>query len=245
MAEVFEGNGDTSSLELLAAAQKEGICIVRQAEAIPVVTTKEGTQFCTTGTDAVQFDPSSLKNLASCKIGFKITNASEEDLYFGIGRRFTEPGQDPLYPGDPFVGMVGTDDPLFAVGLNGNPSGPNALGQQQFMEHCPEGLIKSIDLARIPNASPLLDSDLVMVKYFCNGDNCKRTTLSPICELCPGNGTSNFTNIRYNFGLAAYGRRNAIGLLIPGTPEGEDAITYNVRVNLAFVEGAYGYVKSC
>lgn len=233
-----------SVTELLAAAQKEGICIIQPETERVLTEKKDGVKFCTTGTNAITFDPGSIKSISSCKIGFKVTNNDAEAKWFVIGRRGTSPGQDPLYPGDPFVGAMGTDDADFSVALNANPAGPNALGEQQFMEHCPEGLIRSLDIVRVPNNDPILDNDLVKVRYFCNGDQCKRTTITPFCDIC-GNNNSNFTNIRFNFGLAAYGRRDAIALLIPGKDPEAAAVTYNIQVQLLAVEGAYGYVASC
>lgn len=239
-------NGFNESLsieQLLAAAQKEGVCVVEPA-AERVLTEKVAeTKFCTTGTNAVTFDPGSIKSINSCTIQFKVTNNDLEARWFVIGRRGTSPGQDPLYPGDPFVGSMGTDDADFLVALNSNPAGPNALGEQQFMEHCPEGLVKSICLVRVANGDPILDTDLLKVRYFCNGDQCKRSSISGICDVCPGNNSN--TTICWNFGLAAYGRRDAIALSIPGKDAEAAAVTYTIRVQLVAVEGAYGYVASC
>lgn len=229
--------------ELLAAAQKEGVCIVEPA-AERVLTEKVAeTKFCTTGTNAVTFDPGSIKSISSCTISFKVTNSDAEARWFVLGRRGTSPGQDPLYVGDPFVGAMGTDDADFAVALNSNPAGPNALGQQQFIEHCPEGLIRSLCLVRVANGDPILDQDLIKVRYFCNGDQCKRSSVAGICDICPGNTTN--STICYEFGLAAYGRRDAIALLIPGKVVDVAAVTYTIRIKLVAVEGAYGYVASC
>lgn len=227
----------TYTLAQLIELSNNGTC------AIPAERTNE--QVCADKTEAAFFDPSKLKALKCTSLQFKVQNNSAEALYLGFGAGFYKPGEDPLYPNSEFFGERGVDSADFFVGDRNIPvaSGPNALAVQSFLRRCPRGILSSITIRNAASADPILNNDIVIETFNCGTGKCEDSRRIADCPICPANG-STVSSLRYDLGLVAYDERNAVGLQIPGAVEGPGTV-YTIDVQVAFHEGAYGYVAGC
>lgn len=230
----------TYTLAQLIELANTGACAVAQEQV--------NDRVCADKTDAAFFDPSKLKALACKKLRFQVRNLDENPLYLGFGAGFYTPGEDPLYPNSEFFGDRGVDSGDFQVGDANTPIGPlagNALAAQAFLRRCPRTIIRSITIVNVAQNDSIVTSNVIVEKFNCGTGKCDDTRYDSLCPVCPTNG-STVSTYEYDLGLAAADERDAIGLLIPAAPV-LPAVSpiYTIDVQVAFHEGAYGYVSGC